>query len=78
MRSKPELKIPSENSDLEGKSFVRYLGSVISNSLPIEIREDHSILLFVTKIKQWKATAYPGALCKNNIGRVGYIKVSDY
>ena len=54
LRSKPELVIPSVNSVLSGNNSLRYFGSVIWNSLPIEIREDHWILSFVTKIKQWK------------------------
>ena len=51
-RSKPELVIPSVNFVLKGKNSLRYFGSVIWNSLPIQIREDHLILLFATKIKQ--------------------------
>ena len=47
--SKPELVIPSMNSTLKGKNSIRYFGSIIWNSLPIEIREDHSIFSFVTK-----------------------------
>ena len=47
-------------------------------SLPIEIRKDHSISPFATKIKQWKPTACPCTICKNYIVRVTYIKVSDY
>ena len=49
--SKLEFVIPSVNFVLKGKNFLRYFDSVISNSLPIEIREDYSILSFVTKIK---------------------------
>ena len=52
MRPKPELVIPLVKSVLKGKNSLRYYGSVIWNSLPIEIRKDHSILSFVTKIKQ--------------------------
>ena len=52
LRSKPELVIPSMNSILKGKNSIRYFGSVIWNSLPIEIREDHLMSLFVIKIKQ--------------------------
>ena len=43
LRSKPELVIPSVNSVLKGKNSLRYFGSVIWNSLPIEIREDFVI-----------------------------------
>ena len=52
LRSKPELVIPSLNSVLKGKNSLRYFGSVIWNSSPIEIMEDHSISSFATKIKQ--------------------------
>ena len=57
LRSKPELVIHSVNSILKSKNSIRYFGSVIWNSLPIDNREDHSISPFVTKIKQWKPTA---------------------
>ena len=44
LRYKSELVIPLVNSVLKGKKSLRYFGSVIWNSLPIKIREDHSIL----------------------------------
>ena len=78
LQSKPELVTPSMNSILKGKNSIRYFGSIIWNSLPIEIRENHSISSFATKIKQWKAIVSPCTTCKSYIGRVGYIKVSDY
>ena len=78
LRSMTELVIPSVNSILKGKTSIKYFGSVIYNSLPIEIREDHSISSFVTKVKQWKPIACPCTVCKSYVGRVGYIKVSDY
>ena len=78
LRSMTELVIPSVNSILKGKTSIKYFGSVIYNSLPIEIREDHSISSFVTKVKQWKPIACPCTICKSFIDRVGYIKVSDY
>ena len=78
LRSKPELLIPSVNSIHKSKNSLRYFGSVIWKPLPVEIREDHSISSFVTKIKQWKPIACPCTICKSYIGRVGYIKVSDY
>ena len=78
LQFKPELVIPSVNSCLEGKNSLRYSGSVIWNSLPTKIREDHSISSFVTKIKQRKPIFCPCKICKIYIGRVGYIKISDY
>ena len=78
LRSKPELVLPSVNSVLRSKNSLRYFGSVIWNSLPIEIREDHSISSFATKIKQWKPIACPCTIRKSYIGRFGNIKISDY
>ena len=78
LRSKSELAIPSVNSVAKGKNSLRYFGSVIWNSLPIDIREDHSISSFVTTIKQLKSIACSCTICKSYISRVGYIKVNDY
>ena len=52
LRPKPELVIPAVNYVPKGKKPLRYFGFAIGNSLLIEIREDHSILSFATKIKQ--------------------------
>ena len=68
--SMPELVIPSVNSVLNNKNSQRYLGSVIWNSLPIEIREDHSILSFVSKIKQWKPIAFLYTIWKSYIDSI--------
>ena len=78
MCSKPELVVTSVNSALKGKNSLRYFGSVICNSLPIEIREDHSIFWFVTKIKQWNPIASPCTICKSYTGKVHFIKFIDY
>ena len=69
LRSKPELVMPSVNSE----NSLRYFGFVIWNLLSTEIREDHSISSFVTKIKQWKPITSPCTIWKSYIGRVGYI-----
>ena len=50
LRSKSDLVMPSTNSILKGRNFLRYFNSVIWNLLPVEIREDHLILSFVAKI----------------------------
>ena len=67
LRYKDELVIPSFNSVLKGKNFLRYFGSVISNSLPIEIREDHLVLSFAAKIKQWKPKKVTFAIWKSYV-----------
>ena len=68
--SKPELVIPVNSvlkiRDQRGDYYI------------IESREDYSILLFVTNIKSWKPISCPRTICKSFIGRVGYIKVTEY
>ena len=64
LRAKPVLVITSVNSFPKSKCSLRYFCSVIWNSLTFGIREDHSIFPFLTKIR--------------SVGRVGYIKVSQY
>ena len=72
----PKLASPSGNSVLKDINSLRYFGSIIRNSLLTEIRDDHSILSFLSKIKQWKPITCPCAICKSYIDKVG--KVSDY
>ena len=68
LRSEPELLILSVNSVFKGKNSLRCFGSLIWNSSPIGIREDHSILSFVTKIRQWKPIACSCIICKSFMG----------
>ena len=77
LQSKPTLVIHLVNSVLKGKNSLRHFGSIIWNSLPVEIR-DYSILQLVTKITQWKPSACPCTICKSYIGRIGYVKVREY
>ena len=78
LQSKYELVISSVNFVLKGKGSLRYFASKSWNLLPVGIRENHSVLPFITKIKQLKAIVCSCTICKSWLRRIGYVKVSDY
>ena len=71
-RSKPDLLIPSVDSVLKGKHSLRYLGSLMWNSLPINIRNSESLSIFKAKIKVWKLDNCTCKLCKEYLNGVGF------
>ena len=73
LRSQPDLLIPSVKTALKGKQSLRYFGSLMWNSLPIDIRNSKSLSLFKTKIKAWKPDSCTCRLCKEYLNGVGFI-----
>ena len=51
--------IPSLNVVHKNKNSFRYHGSVILNSLSIDIRDDTSLILVISKISSYKLNGYP-------------------
>ena len=58
-----ELAIPLVNTVLKGKNSIRYLGPVIWNSIPLNIRCIDNINIFKSKIRQWKPESCKCRLC---------------
>ena len=73
LRSRADLVAPSVNSVYKGKNSLRYLGSIIWNSLPIEIRDSETLFAFKSKIKVWYPDNCECRLCKEYIEGVGFI-----
>ena len=71
LRSKPDLLKPFVKSVLKGKNPLRYFGSLMWNSLPINIRNSES--LPVAKIKVWKPDNCTCRLQKEYLNGVGFI-----
>jgi len=69
-----DLMIPSVNTELKGKNSLRYLGPVIWNSIPSDIRNVKSLSVFESKIKQWKPDC-PCRLCKSFVQGVGFSNI---
>ena len=73
LRSQPDLLIPSVKSVLKGKKLLRYFGSLMWNSLPIDIRNPEILVVFQAKIKTWKPDGCTCRLCKKYLNGVGFI-----
>ena len=73
-RSPLQLQIPSINKVWTGENSIRYFGSVIWNSLPIEVRKVNSISLFKSSVKKIKPNCHC-RLCKDFIAGVGFVNI---
>ena len=73
LRSQRDLLISSVKSIFKGKNSLRYFESLMWNSLPIDIRNSESLVLFKAKIKTWKPDSCTCRLCKKYLNRVGFI-----
>ena len=72
-----DLFVPSVNSVLKAQNSFRYLGPLIWNSVPSDIRNLDSFDAFKSRIKNWKTSRCPCRLCKNFLARVGFVNVTD-
>ena len=54
LRSESDFKQPQVRTELKGKNSIRYLGPLIWNSVPIEIKNTESFEDFKRLIKKWK------------------------
>ena len=53
LRSKSELKVPSINTVFKGQNSISYFGSIIWNSIPVELREINLFQVFKSEVKPW-------------------------
>ena len=65
-RSFSELMVPSVNSVLNGQNSIRYIGPLLWNSIPIELRNISTLAAFKNKIKKWKPEGCSCRLCKTS------------
>ena len=72
-----DLKIPSVNSEFNGKGSLRYFGPVIWNKIPNEIRNLSPLNSFKSKIKNWKPVDCPCRICKTFISGVGFCNITS-
>ena len=69
----PDLIVPFVISVLNRKNSLRYFGSIIWNSLPVQIRKPGTLSVFELKIKEWKPNNCKCRLRNENLGSVGFI-----
>ena len=75
LRSQAYFKIPRVRTELFGKNTLRYMGPVMWNTVPLEIRQVNSLNSFKKLIRKWKPIDSPCRLCKNYIADVGFLNI---
>ena len=74
--SNKDLVIPPVKTVLKGQNSLKYLGSLIWNSVPYEIKNLDNLEAFKNKIKNWKPENCPCRLCKTFFPGVGFVQVT--
>ena len=72
-RSKSDFRIPKVRTELYGKCTLRYLGPVIWNTVPLQLKRIKSLNGFKNLIRNWKPNNCPCRLCKNYIPNLGFL-----
>ena len=70
------LHIPLVNTELKGKTSIRYFGVVIWNAIPINIKTATSLNGFKNRIKSWKPEC-SCQLCKTFLQGVAFINITE-
>ena len=77
LRAQPDFGVSGINTVFYGANSIRYLGSVIWNSLPNDLRNICEFDLFKMTIGRWKLFDCLCRLCKNYLGCLDFIVVSS-
>jgi len=77
LRSESELVVPGINTVTRGKKSIRYFGSILWNSIPSNIRNIEIFEVFKKEIKKWRPINCPCQLCKNYVGNLGFVNISN-
>ena len=75
LRSRSELTAPSINTVFKGQNSISYFGSIIWNSIPVELREINPFQVFKSEMKPWRPTNCPCRLCKKYIENLGFVNI---
>ena len=74
LRHPTDWVIPKVKTENHGKETIRYMGPIIWNLLPLEIRSCKSLNSFKEMIKEWKPVGCPCKLCLDYIHNFGYVR----
>ena len=72
LRSQSDFIIPQVNTVLKGENSIRYLGPLIWNLIPSDIKEAESLSAFKIGIRKWKPQNCPCRLCKDYVPGLGF------
>ena len=68
--------VPSLNTEVYGKSSLRYFGAVLWNSIPDSIKCATSVKAFESRIKSWEPVCFC-RLCKTYLQGVGFVSITN-
>ena len=77
LRSKLELTVPSINTVFKGQNSINYFGSIIWNSIPVELRKINPFQIFKSEMKPWRPTNCHCRLCKKYIENLGFMNIAS-
>ena len=77
LHSKQELVVPLIMTVNKGQNSLKYDGSVMRNSLPIEMRNSSSLGLFKQNRKRWKPKRCTCRVYKDNTNGVGNVNITS-
>ena len=73
LHSQNDFVLPQVRTEFCGKGTLRYLGPLIWNIIPSEIKNVSSLNEFKKQIRKWRTLDCPCRLCKKYIPHVGFI-----
>ena len=75
LRSKSDFVIPHIRTVYKGANSIRYLGPVIWNIIPKEIKSAENLEIFKNRIRKWKPLNCPCRICKEYVSGVGFVQI---
>ena len=76
-RSHNEFYLGQANTVHYGHDSLKYFGPKIWEFMPIHIKLSKSLIDFKLNVKKWTPSECPCRLCKEYIGGVGYINITN-
>jgi len=73
LRSQMDFYAPLVKTVYKGEDSLRYLGPLIWNIMPTELKYSTSLHIFKNEIKKWIPNNCPCRLCKNYVQGLGYV-----
>ena len=73
LRCKDHLSVPIPHTNAYGTETIRYTGHKLWQSLPLEIKESHTLTEFKRKIKKHHFTNCNCRLCKMYVNNLGFL-----
>ena len=73
LRNTSDFKRPAVNTVFWGSETLRYIGPIIWDLLPLNIKTLPTLNSFILKVKYWKPENCPCRICKNYIPNIGFL-----